>query len=88
MAEIFQPISFGCLITFNELLADPLASILMSEVRAVGLQKFIELLDKKRVILFSMSLQCRHIDLFYSVLVDSFEDSVDIGLVNEAFDHS
>ena len=88
MAEILQPISLGCLIALDELLADPLASALVSEVGTVGLQKIIELFDKKRVVLFTMSLQCGNIYLLYPVFVDSAEDSVDVGFVNEALDHS
>lgn len=88
LAEIFQPIPFGCLIAFNELLADPLTSALMGQIRTVSLQELIELLDEERVIFFSMSLQRRHINLLYPVFVDGVKDSVDVGFVNEAFDHS
>ena len=88
MAEILQPISLGCLIALDELLADPLASALVSEVGTVGLQKIIELFDKKRVVLFTMSLQCGNIYLLYPVFIDGTEYIVDVGFVNEALDHS
>jgi hypothetical protein len=70
------------------LLANPLASLLVVEVRIITLEQLVQFFDEEWVVLIRMGLQQGYFQLFHPVFVDEGKYLMNVCFIYEAFDDS